>query len=381
MALLPPGWTAKPTTNRVATPTATAAAQSRLMESNYGADDRANVAARTALQSQGMPANNASIMQYRLGNINTLAQNMGAQKATPAAPIRTLSGSTGSSGGGGGGGGGRRGGGGGGAAPVPKLTQQQLDWAASVLAGGKPGDITAGTLDLPDYQGMAVRAFDPSQWQMALGALNQGAESDLGTANTATQNMLQFLNTNYTNAFNNPSQTYATAGQAPGTTQQGMQRFLQSQGVNPDVAAGNYQQAQSADQGFGNLWRSLAGNEDIAQRSRLANAQQYGNQAVQGINAAASAGRLGLGLGQAQAQGAWQQRADERAYQDYQMQQQIAQQEAMQNWQRANQVQDTNLTNQNQYRNAEMQSLLGLLPQLIQSPGLSLPSLQALGMG
>ena len=63
------------------------------------------------------------------------------------------------------------------------------------------------------------------------------------------------------------------------------------------------------------------------------------------------------------------------------MQQQIAQQEAMQNWQRGNEVQDVNQAAANSYRNSQMQALLGLVPQLIQSPGLNLPSLAALGMG
>jgi len=310
---------------------------------------------------------------------NYLAGQMTAAKNNQVAkaPVTPRAGTTGTSSGGSSG---RRSGGGGGAAALPKLTQQQLDWAASVLGGGAPQSQTAGTLDLPDYAGMAVRAFDPSQWQQALAALAQGQQTDLGTASTATQNMLNFLNTNYTNAFNNPNQTYATAGQAPGMTQLGMQRLLQGQGADPNLGAGAYQQAQTADEGFGNLWRTLAGSEDIAQRGRINNANLYGSQAADAINAAAAGGRLGLGLGQSQAQGAWQQRADERAYQDYQMQQQIAQQEAMNNWQRANTVQDANTAASNSYRNAEMQSLLGLLPQLISSPGLNLPSLQALGL-
>jgi hypothetical protein len=339
----------------------------------------ANVANQRAEQiaiAQGNPRpTSTDIGNVRAGLTNTVAAAMRAGTSTQPrqpAPIRVGTGSSG--------GGVRRSGGGGGGAPAPKLGQSQLDWLTQLLAGARPGQQVATNLDLPDYAGMPVRAFDPSMYQQALAALGQGQQTDLGTASQATSDMLNFLNTNYSNAFNNPNLQYATAGQAPGTTQLGMQRLLQDQGVNPNVAAGNYREAQSADQAFGNLWRSQAANEDIAQRSRLGNAQQYGNQAVNAINAAAAGGRLGINLGQAGAQSQWQQRADDRAYQDYQLQQQLAQQEALQNWQRANQVSDTNFTNQNQYSNSELQALLGLLPQFIQNPGLNLPTPQALGL-
>jgi len=337
-----------------------------------------------ANQAAGYQAYNpASFQDQAKAQIARVANIMAQQRPATQTRAPTASVRVGSSGGSSGGSSRRSGGGGGGggAAALPTLNQSQLDWAASVLKGGAPTGATATTLDLPDYAGMPMRAFDPSMWQNALGQLNQGEQTDLGTAATATQNMLNFLNTNYTNAFNNPNLQYATAGNAPGTTQLGMQRMLQSQGVNPGVAAGTYNQAQNADQAFGSLWRTLAGNEDIAQRGRLANAQLYGNQAADAIRAAAQGGRLGLNIGQAQAQSAWQQAADQRAYEDYQMQQQIAQQEALQNWQRANQVTDTNQAATNSYRNAEMQALLGLLPELIKSPGLTPPSLASLGLG
>ena len=315
-------------------------------------------------------ANTGAALNFRT---NTLAdtQRAAAQRA-PTVATRPVVRSTGS-GGGGGGGGGRGGGGGGGGAAAPTMNQGQLDWVTNLLRGGTPANVTANTLDLPDYQGMAVRAFDPSMFNQARTAWGEGVQQDLGTANKATADMLGFLNQNYTNAFNNPNQTYAQAGQAPGMSGQAMGRFLQGQGVNPQMAAQTQNEGVQADQAFGNVWRSMAGNEDIMQRARLANAQQYGNQATQGIQAAGRAGTLGIDLGQGQAQSAWQQRADERAYQDYQQQQQVLQQEAMQNWQRGNQVQDLNTTNQNQYRNSELQALLGLLPQMIQSPNLNLP--------
>jgi len=358
------------------------AAQLRLQAANEGPADRAQTAAANALRAAGLPATmstpagQGTITQYQVQRINDLATNMGyrAPQTQQAAPRRTTT--TSSSGGSRGYGGG----GGGGGAAVPKFTQAQLDWAAQLMQGARPGALSANTLDLPDYQGMALRAFDPTMWNQARTALGEGYNQDIGTAQGATQNMLNFLNTNYTNAFNNPNATYATAGQAPGMDQAAMQRMMQAQGVNPALASQQMEGAAGADQAFGNLWRVLAGNEDLMQRNRQANAQQYGTQATDAITAAKRAGDLGLNLGQGQAQSAWQTAADQRAYQDYQMQQQIAQQEAQANWERANQIQDVNSQNTNSYNNSVLSSLLGLLPQLQTNPALTLPTLQSLGL-
>jgi hypothetical protein len=352
----------------------------RLTAANEGPADRADRAAAQALVAGGLPATYTTlagpgtINQYRTQNIANIANTQRAAMAPrTAAPTQRLAlSSSGSSGGR------RRGGGGGGGAATPLFSQSMLDWAAQLMQGVHPQALTANTLDLPDYQGMPVRPFDNSMYQQALTALGEGQATDTATANQATQNMLSFLNNNYVNAFNNPNQTYS---QAPvGMDQAAMARLLQSQGVDPNVMAQTANEGVQANAAFGNMWRALAGNEDIMQRSRLANAQQYGNQAIQAINAAAAGGRLGINLGQAQAQAAWQQRADDRAYQDSQIQQQIAQQEALQNWQRANQVQDTNAQNLNSYNNAVAQAMLGLLPQIQGNPALHLPTLQALGL-
>ena len=323
----------------------------------------------TPLQSVNMGAVTAS----RVNNISNIANqqlgyagNTQQRQQTPA--VRS------SSGGGGGGGGG-------GGAAAPKLTQAQLDWMIQLMNGARPGSITPNNLDLPDYQGMALRAFDPAMFNTARTAWQGGVTQDLGTVDRSTQDMLNFLGRNYTNAYNNPLQGFATMNQAPGMDQATMQRFLQAQGVNPNLAGGAQNEALQADQALRNVWALLGINEDRAQTNRLANAQQYGTQARDAITAQGRAGTLGIDLAQGQAQGAWQQRADERAYQDYQMQQQLLQQEALQNWQRANTVQDTNATNTNSYNNAVLQAMLGLLPQLQTNPSLALPQGWQMGMG
>jgi hypothetical protein len=373
-------------------PTGTAAGQAarnRLQALNNNPDDQAQAAAVQRLQQmnaglpvyQQVPINSGSILQSRLNNINNIAATQGYRAPAPTPTLtqqaRTGSGTTTSSSRRSSGGGG---GGGGGGSALPVLSQSQLDWATQLMNGARPGQETANALDLPDYQGMPLAPFDPTMFNQARTAYQQGVTQDLGTANQATQDMLAFFNNNYTNAFNNPNATYATAGQAPGMDQQAMARLLQGQGVNPNVASQTQGEGVQADQAFGNLWRVLAGNEDIAQRNRLSNATQYGNQANAAITAAGRAGNLGIDLGQGQAQAAYQTAAAQRAYENYQAQQQVLQQEALQTWQRGNQVQDTNLTNTNQYNNAMLTALLGLLPQLQANPSLRLPSPQSLGL-
>jgi hypothetical protein len=359
----------------MATGTAAAqAARNRLQALNEGPADLADQAARRALTAAGQrvtPTTKDSglgtIANYRLGNINSIAQQQGYRPPTqPAAPRQTSTGS-GSSGA-------RRSGGGGGGGGAPQFSQAMLDWAAGLLGGGRPQAQTASTLDLPDYQGTAMRAFDPSMWNQGREALNQGVAQDTATAQGATQNMLGFLNNNYRNAFSGGPQT--TMANAPGMNGQAMGRMLQGQGVNAYENQGYQQQlgeGRQADAGLSSLFAALAGNEDVMQRSRLANAQQYGTQATDAITAAGRAGNLGLNLGQGQAQSAWQQRADEWAREDSQMQQQVLQQEAMNNWQRQNQVQDLNTTNTNSYTNSTLQALFGLLPSIQGNPNLALP--------
>jgi len=305
------------------------AARSRLEDLNAGPETQRNMrdAAQIRAYNQGVPSsqqidpNNRSAQLIAFNSrVNELVRQQSGQSGRPVSrnvnPIRVGSGSSRrySSGGGG------RGGGGGGGAPAPKMNQAQLDWVAAMMRGAAPAP------------------FDPTIFNQARTALTQGQATDVGTANTATQNMLNFLNTNYSNPFNTPGRTYATAGTAPGVTPQGMMRMLRQQGVNPNRAGVGqyYNQAANADQAFGNMWRTLAGNEDLMQRGRIGNANLYGSQARDAINAAAAGGQLGINLGQGQAQQAWQERMDA-------------------------------------YRNAEMQAMLGLLPQLIQNPGLHLP--------
>jgi hypothetical protein len=269
--------------------------------------------------------------------------------------------------------GGRGGGGGGGAAG---LTQEQMDWMAQLLKAGRPKPVAAQNLDLPDYQGMPMRAFDPSMYDQLAASFGQAVNQDRSSIDTAYNNADAYLKNNYKNAF---------AGGPPPSPQQGMSqdamaRLMQQQGVNP----ANNQQLNNVQQGtaagnaaFGNLWGLLGANEDTAQGNRLLRSQQDRGTSNQALNAAALQGTTGIGLQRTKAQGDWQQQADARAYADYQMQQQVAQQEAMQNWQRQNTVTDTNATNAQGWNASTIQSLISLLGKF----GGNLPDLASLGLG
>jgi hypothetical protein len=276
---------------------------------------------------------------------------------------------------GGGGGGGRGGGGGGGGgAALPQFTQEQLDAMAALLAQGGPQ--RGAALDLPDYQAFQPRAFDNSTFQNLRGQLAGAVNTDVGTAQQGTQNLMNFLTSNYRNAYTNPNNTYATAGQAPGMDTMAMQRMLQAQGVDPSVMASMMGERAGADQAFGNLWRSGAANEDMAQQGRLGTAQLSGQDAINRIRALGLGGQTGINMQEGQAKSAYDQRVEQWAREDAALQQQIAQQEAQANWQQGNEY----LTQQQAYRNAQIQAMLGLLPEM-KGTALNLPNAQQLGWG
>ena len=320
--------------------------------------------ARTALAAQGIT--NPTMSQINASNsgyVNYVRGNLAAQRnQTPAAPTNQRTGS--------GGGGGR---GGGGAAAAPQFNQDQLNWMAELIRSGQPsGDWQR--LDLPDYQAYQPKAFDDSMYRAMQGQLDTAQQTDIGTANKATQDYLNWLGANYQNAYTNPNNTYATAGQAPGMDVMSMQRLLQAQGVDPSVMAAAQGERFGADQAFGNLWRSNAANEDIMQRNRIGAGQLTGMDAVNRINALAMGGRAGINQQQGAAKSAYDQRVEEWAREDAALQQQALQQEAMSNWQQGNTVNEQTQA----YRNAAIQALLGFLPE-IKGTALTMPTAQSLG--
>lgn len=246
----------------------------------------------------------------------------------------------------------------------PTWNQGQVDWLTQLLARSKPGQETATTLDLPDWQGQ----FDPSMYNQLEGQFNTAVGQDRAAANQAYQQLNQYLTSNYQNAFNNPNTAYTT--QAPGQDTAAMGRMLQGQGVDPSVMAAQQQGAAAGNAAFGNLWKLLGANEDTAQANRLRRAQIDAGSTNRALDVAALQGQTGIGLQRSQAQAAWQQQAD-------QMRNQIAQQEALANWQRQNEVSDANLASRNSYTNAQMQALLQFMPEL-KGSNLAMPDLNTL---
>jgi hypothetical protein len=272
-------------------------------------------------------------------------------------------------------GGGGRGGGGGGGGGAAGLTQAQMDYIAQLLGAGRPQQEQFSQLNMPAYTGMPMRPFDASIYDFLQNKFGQAVNTDRSAIEGAYNNLDQYLNSNYKNAF--------AAGPPPsqpqGMDQQAMARMMQAQGVNPNnnQQLNNVQQgAAGANAAFGNLWGLLGANEDTAQRQRLVRSQQDRGTSNQALNIAALQGETGIGLQRTQAQQAYQQQADQRAYQDYQMQQQLAQQAALANWQRQNQVSDTNVGNTNDYNTALIQQLIGLIPNFQGN----MPQLSQLGL-
>ena len=270
-----------------------------------------------------------------------------------------------SGGGGGGGGYGYGGGGGGGGGGPVGLTQEQVDWMTSLLGKGAPAGRTATTLDLPAYRSK----FRPQMYNQLMQRFNRGVGLDRRTANQAYNQLGRSLRQDYTNAFANPRATYATMQQAPGMNQQAMARMMQNQGVDPTISGEQLQGASAADQAFKNVWGILAANENMAQRNRLQQVGQDRNTTNRALDVAALQGRTGIGMQKAQARDEWRTRADE-------IRAQLAQQEAMANWTRQNQVVDLNATDAASYRNQVIQALLGMMPNVAE--GVDLPELEEL---
>jgi hypothetical protein len=302
---------------------------------------------------------------------STLAAASAPKKTSLPAPkpVSTAKRSSGGYGGGGGGGGG--------AAAPPQLSQDQLNWYASLLKGAAPGQLTANTLDLPDWQDVNITPFDNQMYEGLRNSLGQAYASDSAAATGAYDQLANYLQSNYSNPYDKA--TYATSQNVPGQTQLAMQRMLASQGQNQNMANDTYRQGQSADQGFGNLLAILGSNENIAQRNRLSAVQADRGTTQRALDMARLQGNTGIGMQEGAAKQQWQQRADDRGLLNAQQRAAINQQEALANWQRQNEVGDTNVSNRAGYSQATLNALSQLLPQLI-GTSLTLPDLAALGL-
>jgi hypothetical protein len=309
-----------------------------------------NALAEQIRQAQGLPNTTDTLNNLRRG----VAQyNAGGGSPAPS-PYPSL-GSTGGSGFSYGGGGG--GGGGGGPAG---MTQEQFDWATSLLGQGQPDPLVANRLDLPAYRSK----FHPQMYNQMLRRFNRGVKTDKRTANRSYDQLGNFIRNNYTNAFQNPRARAANINQAPGMNSTQMARMAQNQGVDPSVVNEQMQGASAADRAFQNLWGVLGANETQNQRNRLTGVREQRGDTLNALRIAAMQGRTGIGLQRAGAKDEWRTRVEDQRNAQ-------RQQEALANWQRQNQVGDTNFTTSSEYRNNVISSLLGMLPGLAE--GVNLP--------
>ena len=346
---------------------ATAAAQrNRLQAMNDTPEDRTEYANRQATVQRyaaaGMGApTEQQILNDRLGYIQGLTQQMAA-KAAPkvAAPakkkVTTTSSGRRSSGGGGGGGGG--------AGPTV-MGQSMVDWIANVLRSGRPAAQQYNPVDLPD-----APAFNSAAYDQALAAWNQAGQSDQGVINNSRQNMLNFLQSNYRNAYADPS--VGTGGTPLGMDPAQLQRLMQMQGVNPQGNSALQEIAGEASraQAMAGDWRqAMSANEEQAQRNRLTNANQSADYSTNALLAALRGGQLQIGQARTQGEAAAQQQAW-----------QAALQEAQFNAQRQDAINSANAQTDAGYRNAVLQQLMALAQANVGNNGVTLPDMAALGL-
>ncbi len=252
-----------------------------------------------------------------------------------------------------------------------------MDQLSALLRNARPGQATASTIDLPDYQAPQRAAFNGSMYDNLNRDWEAAYQQDAATQAKAGQDLLAFL-AQQTNPYTNGNNTYAQAGQAPGQSIAQLQQLAQSQGVDPSILAAEYGQRAAADQAFGNMWRSNAAATDTQNQGNVARANTDIANWAQGLNAQRRAGGAQIGMARGQAQNRYDEQSYDYAREDAQIANQIAMQEAMANWERANQVGDTNLTNSNSYRNAVLEALLGMVPSL--PNGTKLPDISQWGL-
>jgi hypothetical protein len=248
----------------------------------------------------------------------------------------------------------------------------------NLLGQARPAGEQAGpAFDAPDYAGPQISAFDTSMYDNLRNQLGQAVGNDRAQSDQAYAALNGFMDRNYAS---NPYTTQQTAnfGQAPGQSQDAIQRMLASQGVNPNMTQGARSDAGGADQAFGNLLGILGQNQALdATNRRYSNQQDQANTGRM-YDMAQLQGNTGIGLQQGQAKDAWQQRYDARAADIYNQQYQGQLTENQANWQRQNQLADTNYTTNNQYTNSMLSSVMGnLLPLIIQGK-LTMPDIQGL---
>lgn len=261
----------------------------------------------------------------------------------------------------GGGGGGYGGGGGGGGS---QMTQAMFDSMMQAL-GTRAPQLTLSQVDLPDFTGTNVPAFNAQPYQQ----LTQ----NLATAVSRDQAAIQRGANQTTAALGAYSANpYAAAASAPPPQAQAQGAALEATAGGQPGGGANAQAAgvASADAGaetaaFNDLLKVLGGTYGAAQNSRMGQVQMDAQSARNQLGAQ----NLGLGaqIGMARNQGyeQWRQQDAERRYQNSMMSQQ---------WNREEMTRNQDIANQQaqgrwQQGNEMIQNRLGPLLELLQMSG------------
>lgn len=263
--------------------------------------------------------------------------------------------------GGGGGGGGGRGGGGGGGGGAAGLDQATLDWLMGAVGRGAPTDVAFRPIDLADpsqyYQPFDTSAYDTARAGVAQGIADMRTRA--GTAyDAAGAELAQFKNPYAQGAWaQNPDiasrfNAMFAANNAPTS----LMDETRNEGIQADSA-------------FGNVQALMAGNEQARQAANLR--ALAGDRRMTDLNLGLEGNTLNLGVNTAQgkAKSAYDQMLADARYQ-------ADQQERLANWQRENQVSDTNAGARNTWNQDMLSTLLGIVGQ--RAPGTTLPDLATL---
>ena len=275
-----------------------------------------------------------------------------------------------------GGGGGRGyggGGGGGGGAAASSMTQAMFDAMLRAIGTAGPGltlsPLALQQVDLPDFQGQALGAFNAQPYTQALGNIDTAVTADQAASAAAGQAADAALRANYQNSYANAPVTQAPQAQQVGNA---LQATVGGGGQQAQVAAQSNQAAGSDQASFQNLLNVLAAADTQAQGSRLNQVALDQATAGRNINAQALGLRGGVNMAQSQAANQWQQAQAERDYQNALMQQQwqreemqrnqdIANQQAIANQSTANQAAQGNWQQRNEMISNRLTPLLQLL--------------------
>ena len=306
----------------------------------------------TSLLGRVRSARDAGVQEWgdRLGgNLQAYLRGYGPEP-TPPGMLPTMPRPSGGGRGGGGGGGG-----GGGA---PAMDQGTLNAMLAALGRG-PQQMGFTPLDLPDYQGTPLSPFSTAPWDTMRSQVDTAAQRDREAAEAGYGRLASTLGANFMNPYTN------APVQASPQVQNAMINLMQKSGAAPGAGneAINAENAysQNSDAAFANLLGVLGAGAQQSQASRMAQVAMDANTAQQGIGAQAAGMRSAADVQQAQGQQNWQQRADDRAYQDAQLRQQQQQQEMMQNWQAQQAANQYNTTTANQFQQNQLGPLLELI--------------------